>query len=109
MRGLFFIGMCEFPLGGEGLAEAEAAVVGGAFVVGEDAEMAGLEVVLCEGEEEGVLEDAAGEGDGAEVGGGAGAVAGVGEEEGEFSVEGVGELADGGGGGCRNGVTLYSV
>ena len=82
----------EFPLGGEGLAEAEAAVVGGDLMVGEGAEAAGLEVVFGEGEEEGVLEDAAAEGDGLEAGFFAGAVAGVGEEGGEVSVEGVGEL-----------------
>lgn len=106
----------EFPLGGEGLAEAEAAVVGGDLMVGEGAEAAGLEVVFGEGEEEGVLEDAAAEGDGGKAGLLPGAVAGVGEEGGEVGVEGVGELPGEGatlsdpfgatsprGGGCEGG------
>ena len=79
-------------MGGEGLAEAEAAVVGGDLPMDEGAEAAGLEVVFGEGEEEGVLEDAAAEGDGGKAGLLPGAVAGVGEEGGEVSVEGVGEL-----------------
>ena len=60
-------------------------------MVREDAEVCGGEGLFCEGEEEGVLEDAAGEGDGREACGIAQCFADGDEQAGEAGVEGVGE------------------
>lgn len=51
-------------MGSEGLAEAEAAVIGRDLPMNEGSEMAGVELGLCEREEQGVLKDAARKDDG---------------------------------------------